>query len=127
MAPTSIAIGTKVYVFDQYIGERSPKDIEGHLNKWREWSIVGENRVSWIVQNGRYESTPFKIDKKTLTPRDDKRIAWTIEEIVAKWNEQQFRLNHAHRIGEAVKAADVETIKKVAALIGYAKHLEKGQ
>lgn len=73
---------------------------------WRELAVVDETSRSWVLSNG------VKIAKNKPLPLG---YAASAEEV----NRRVWKNRHQIKIAEAVKKLDVDTLKKVAALIGY--------
>lgn len=117
MVPENIRIGTKVYQYEKY--GRHEHTFDDCVRRWREYLIIGETRVSWIVGWRESGSEAFKINKKTGEANTGDRIRWSLDGLREEWEEAQWVSKNAYRIAEKVQRCDVATLRQIAALIGY--------
>jgi hypothetical protein len=115
--PPGLAIGSKVYVY-QRTG-RGARTLEDYRRAWHEQVIVTENRRSWIVgpEGWRPERCDLKIVKCTGECKE--RVRYSLDGIEQEWADMQWESTHRYRIANALKNVDLETLRKVAVLIGY--------
>lgn len=73
---------------------------------WRELAVVDETSRSWVLSNG------VKIPKNKPLPLG---YAASAEEV----NLRVWKNRHQYKISEAVRKVDIDTLRKVAELIGY--------
>jgi hypothetical protein len=120
----TMKLGDTIYVYSPY--NRHEKSLEDHLARWREYRICEETRVSWIAKVDGWAHSEIKIDKKTEKPRGGERIAISRAAIEKAWEDDQWISHHAYRIADKVKyLRDVDTIRKVAELVGYDPKADK--
>ena len=107
-------IGKAIYIFDRN-HRVYRRDTNGHANggpiwrdHWRESSVVGEKSRSWVTNRGT------KIPKSGPLPHG---VAWDTDQI----DKLQWITDHSYAISSRISrgAMDYDTLKKIAALVGY--------
>jgi hypothetical protein len=112
-------IGETLYTHDtnrrKYVDDGNGCQVADPSFHWRAHTVTGENKVSWILDNGEY-----KADKKTLELRGIREFyglshrAYTQADMEdALWMSQ-----HYARILDAVRRADVGKLREIAAILG---------
>lgn len=107
----NIKIGTKLWRQDPSLSNRAG------MAPFAEHTINAETPRSWIVNKDQWNE--HKIDKQTLTEKGARgfgRINWFTKKSL---DDHFWEQEHRHRIASQVAVADADTLKKVAALIGY--------
>lgn len=117
-----LGIGSTVWVFDQnrreYRRDANGRSFGGpiRLEQWREQTITGENRASWILSGGR------KMAKRQIPPlrinADDygaPRVLLSRQEV----EEEAWAYDNRNAISDLVRDAEFATLRKIADLIGY--------
>lgn len=118
----TMKLGDIVFVYRPH--GRHERSLEDHLSHWVECKIESETKVSFVAKADRW--TEVKIDKKTLLPRGNERIAASREEISDRWEDDQWRTYRVYRMADRLRfVKDVEVLRKVAELIGYDPKDEK--
>ncbi len=118
---TDIAIGSKAWVFDENRREYTPNPpgriFGGKLiyrSHWRETSVVGETRDSWIVGPSK-----VKVSKKT----GEHKRSTTCKKVVfslAAVDDDVWLNRHRAGLREAIlRCEDVPALREIAALLGY--------
>lgn len=117
-----IKIGTKVWVRVQHA--RQPNTLDHALEQYRENVIVDETKTSWIVDLSkdrytRWQKPTCKIDKKTMKPRTDVKLTFDLRTVKNEWEAHEYRAKHVSQMQIRMWSADICTLKKIAALLGY--------
>ena len=105
-------IGETVYRFDRnrrvYLPGDAGPSYEGHFEPLKIW---GETPAFWLCG---FEFNPWKVNKRQILTG----VAGAF--YTASAMEDKIWLNdHAWKIADAVKHADANQLKKIAAIIGY--------
>jgi len=102
----ALAVGSTVWVFDEYHSRRNWRD------GWQPRRIVAETRVSWIVGEHRWQQ--FKLPKRD--PRSVRCVAFSEAEI----GDRAYVNDHKWPIANRIHAVDdATTLRAIAKLIGY--------
>jgi hypothetical protein len=125
-----LAIGSTVWIFDPDRRVYSDKKLaKGQLwysgapiwrEHWRPCVIMGETRVSWLVGHTKDDTYPRKISKRDLAAGTVRGVLTSEADLDAACYVQE----HVYKIAERVQRisgglAAAETLRKIAALVGY--------
>lgn len=107
-------VGDKVWQFQNY--RRG-----SFRESWRELSIIGENRVSWII--GRDKSSTIEVarlNKKALAAGKCDLWATSRDAIEAEAVRRDWIAKHASDIRDRVRVCeDPEKLRQIGVIVGY--------
>ena len=90
----------------RHFGKRDPS----YAAKFQAEKIIGETSRSWLLPP---DWSPRKYPKKPMP--DVYHYLYTAEQVA----DEAFRQDHAQKVADIVRSADVETLRLIAKLVGY--------
>jgi hypothetical protein len=105
-------VGDFIFVFNTY--GRQPSTKGEFLDAWRAEEIVGENRVSWVLQTWR-GSKKRTVNKKLLAAGKLEMVKMTTEEIELEW----WKRRNQFAIAGIVQTLPASKLLEIASAIGY--------
>lgn len=105
-------VGDTIYCMNQYSSRSDGR------NQFSPHVIAGETKFSWLVNRVSWGDAD-KINKKTMQQAGRNGFGATLWFTADGKQEWLFTNKYARDIGTAVQAADMDTLKKIADIIGY--------
>lgn len=116
-----VKVGDKLYYFDTDYARGQP-----FRERFREYVIVGETRVSWLISEARYIDTswnkPRTLNKKTMKAPMRGRGYGEHDLLTVEGRDAEIWLNgNRHQISQAYnRCNDPEKLKQIAKILGVA-------
>ena len=124
---STLSIGSVVWKLTteirHYAKDEKGRSFGGLLRRpqWIEWQIQGETSRSWIAV--RKGISPASINQlgvkipKRATPDEARQLGFALSE--KDIEDDVWQHEHRNRVMQAVQRVDVETLRKIAEMIGY--------
>lgn len=99
----------KIYGYNRE--NRDREDHHGLPKNWREYDVIGETKISWLVG---FEPRPTKVNKKTFVSSDGVIYVPTLADIA----KTEYVWNTRYKLGEAVKyCKDYDKLKEIQRIL----------